>query len=184
MDWQSEWVRVESVGGARRISNFCWALILVLGALGFLLVGFSSYSGRDLVPFLPPQQIVFIPQGIVMCFYGIAGLFPGFYLWCAISWDVGSGYNQFDKREGIVRIFRWGFPGENRRIRIQFPTSDIQAIRLEIREGIPSRRVLRIKLRGQQDIPLTRTGEDLTLGEMEEKAAELARFLCVSIEGL
>lgn len=184
MDWQSEWVRVESVKGARRISNFCRAFVLVFGALGFILVGSSSYLGRDSIPFLPPQQIVFIPQGIVMCFYGIAGLFLGFYLWCAILWDVGSGYNQFDKREGIVRIFRRGFPGENRRIRIQFFTRDIQAIRLEIREGIFPRRVLYVKIRGQQDIPLTRIGEDLMLGEVEEKAAELARFLCVSIEGL
>nr|YP_005352963.1 photosystem I assembly protein ycf4 [Mankyua chejuensis]ADZ47995.1 photosystem I assembly protein ycf4 [Mankyua chejuensis]AJJ48625.1 photosystem I assembly protein Ycf4 [Mankyua chejuensis] len=184
MDWQSERVRVESVRGARRISNFCWAFILVFGALGFLLAGLSSYFGKNLIPFLSSQQIVFIPQGIAMCFYGIAGLFLGFYLWCVISWNVGSGYNQFDEQEGIVRIFRWGFPGENRRIWIQFPMRDIQAIRLEIKEGIFPRRVLHIRMRDQKDIPLTCIGEGLTLGEVEEKVAELARFLDVSVEGL
>jgi hypothetical protein len=41
-----------------------------------------------------------------------------------------------------------------------------------------------MKIRGQRDVPIIRIGEDLTLREMEEKAAELARFLHVSIEGL
>nr|BAG50121.1 photosystem I assembly protein [Takakia lepidozioides]BAG50136.1 photosystem I assembly protein [Takakia lepidozioides]BDD17423.1 photosystem I assembly protein Ycf4 [Takakia lepidozioides] len=184
MNWQSEWLRVEPIIGSRRISNFCWACIIPLGALGFFSVGISSYFGKDLIPFLSSQQILFVPQGIVMCFYGIAGLFLSLYLWCTILWSVGSGYNRFDKREKIVCLFRWGFPGENRRIRIQFLMKDIQAIRMEIREGIYPRRILYMKIKGQQDVPLTRIEENLTLGEMEEKAAELARFLRVSIEGL
>jgi hypothetical protein len=61
---------------------------------------------------------------------------------------------------------------------------DIQGIRMEVQEGIYPRRILHMKIKGQQDIPLTRFGEKLTLREIEEKAAELARFLRVSIEGL
>lgn len=38
-------------------------------------------------------------------------------------------------------------------------------------------------MRNRKDVPLTRIGEDSTLKEIEEKAAELARFLRVSIEG-
>ena len=119
-----------------------------------------------------------------MCFYGIAGLFLSFYLWCTILWNVGSGYNKSDKKEKVVSLFRWGFPGENRRIYINFFMKDIQGIRMEVQEGIYPRRILYMKIKGQQDIPLTRFGEKLTLGEIEEKAAELARFLRVSIEGL
>nr|YP_009555429.1 photosystem I assembly protein Ycf4 [Dendrolycopodium obscurum]AZU95283.1 photosystem I assembly protein Ycf4 [Dendrolycopodium obscurum] len=183
MNWQSEWLRVEPITGSRRISNFCWACIISLGALGFSSVGTSSYFGKDLIPFLSSQQIVFVPQGIVMCFYGIAGSFPSFYLWFTILWNVGSGYNRFDKRKGIICLFRRGFPGENRRICIRFSMKDIQAIRMEVREAIYPRRVLHMKVKGQQDVPLTRISENLTLREMEEKAAELARFLHVSIEG-
>ncbi|KAH9530648.1 hypothetical protein CY35_07G003600, partial [Sphagnum magellanicum] len=184
MNCQSEWLRVEPIIGSRRISNFCWACIILLGALGFFLVGISSYFGRDLIPLLSSQQIIFVPQGIIMCFYGIAGLFLSFYLWCTILWNIGSGYNQFDKREEMVHLFRWGFPGGNRRIRIQFFMRDIQAIRMEVQEGIYPRRIIYMKIRGQRDVPIIRIGEDLTLREMEEKAAELARFLHVSIEGL
>jgi hypothetical protein len=39
-------------------------------------------------------------------------------------------------------------------------------------------------VKGKPDIPLTRIGEPIPLGELERKAAELASFLQVSIEGL
>nr|YP_009531752.1 hypothetical chloroplast RF4 [Leiosporoceros dussii]AXZ70952.1 hypothetical chloroplast RF4 [Leiosporoceros dussii] len=183
MNRESEWFRIELIKGSRRISNFCWAFILLSGALGFFFVGISSYFGKDLIPFLPYQQIVFIPQGLVMCFYGIAGFFFSFYLWCTILWNIGSGYNQFDKQKGSACIFRWGFPGENRRIRIQFLIKDIQAIRMEVQEGFYPRRILCMKIKGQPDVPLTCIGENSTLREVEEKAAELARFSQISIEG-
>lgn len=184
MNRESEWLWIEPIIGSRRISNFCWVFILLLGALGFFFVGISSYFGKDLIPFLSSQQILFVPQGVVMFFYGIAGLFLSSYLWFTILWNVGSGYNKFDKKEKIVSLFRWGFPGENRRICIKFFMKDIQGIRMEVQEGIYPRRILYIKIKGQQDIPLTRIGEDLTLREIEEKAAESARFLRVSMEGL
>ena len=183
MNRESEWLWIEYIVGSRRISNFCWAFVLLLGALGFLLVGISSYFGKDLLPFLSSQQIFFVPQGLVMFFYGIAGLFLSFYLWCTILWNIGSGYNKFDKKEKIVSLFRWGFPGKNRRIYINFFMKDIQGIRMEVQEGIYPRRIIYMKIKGQQDIPLTRFGEKFTLREIEEKTAELARFLRVSIEG-
>lgn len=184
MDSQVEDIRVDFMTGSRRISNFCWASILLLGALGFSLVGFSSYLRKDLIPFLSADQISFVPQGLVMCFYGIAGSFISFYLWCTIWWNVGSGYNRFDKRKGTFSLFRWGFPGRNRRVFIQFFIGDIQAIRMEVQEGFSSRRVLYVKIRGQQDVPLSRIEEYPTLKDMEDKAAELARFLKISIEGV
>nr|QWW92367.1 photosystem I assembly protein Ycf4 [Ptychanthus striatus] len=184
MNLQLEDIRVDFVTGSRRISNFCWALILLSGALGFCSVGFSSYLQKDLIPFLSAEHILFIPQGLVMFFYGIAGLFISFYLWSTILWNVGSGYNKFDKQKRILSIFRWGFPGKNRRIFIQFDIRDVQAIRMEVQEGFLSRRILYIKIKGQQDFPLSRIEEYSTLGEMETKAAELARFLKISIEGI
>ncbi|MFS8017011.1 putative photosystem I Ycf4, assembly [Helianthus anomalus] len=161
MSCRSEHIWIEPIKGARKTSNFCWAIILFLGSLGFLLVGTSSYLGRNLISLFPSQEIVFFPQGIVMSFYGIAGLFISSYLWCTISWNVGSGYDRFDIKDGIVCIFRWGFPGKI---------------------GIYARRVLYMDIRGQGAIPLTRTDENFTPREMEQKAAELAYFLRVPIE--
>nr|YP_011020590.1 photosystem I assembly protein Ycf4 [Knoxia roxburghii]WQH63010.1 photosystem I assembly protein Ycf4 [Knoxia roxburghii] len=174
MSWRSEHIWIELLTGSRKISNFCWAFILFLSSLGFLLVGTSSYLGRS--------WISFFPQGIVMSFYGISGFFISSYLWCTISWNVGSGYDRFDRREGIVCIFRWGFPGKNRRIFLQFLIKDIQSIRIEVKEGIYARRVLYMDIRGQGAIPLTLTDDNLIPREIEQKAAELAYFLRVPLE--
>ncbi len=174
MSWRSEHIWIELIMGSRKISNFCWAFILFLSSLGFLLVGTLSYLGRN--------WIFFFPQGIVMSFYGIAGLFISSYLWCTISWNVGSGYDRFDRREGIVCIFRWGFPGKNRRIFLRFLIKDIQSIRIEVKEGIYARRVLYMDIRGQGAVPLTLTDDNLVPRDIEQKAAELAYFLRVPLE--
>nr|YP_009772180.1 photosystem I assembly protein Ycf4 [Zornia diphylla]QIT03048.1 photosystem I assembly protein Ycf4 [Zornia diphylla] len=184
MSWRSERIWVELIAGSRKTSNFCWAFILLLGSLGFLLVGTSSYLGRNLLSLFPSQQILFFPQGIVMSFYGIAGLFISSYLWCTIWWNVGSGYDRFDKKAGIVCIFRWGFPGKNRRIFLRFLIKDIQSIRIEVKEGIYTRPILYMEIIGQGAIPLTRIDNNLTSREIEEKAADLAYFLRVPIEVL
>ena len=184
MSCRSECIWVELIAGSRKTSNFCWAFIIFLGSLGFLLVGISSYLGRNLLSLFPSQQILFFPQGIVMSFYGIGGLFISSYLWCTICWNVGSGYDRFDKKAGIVCIFRWGFPGKNRRIFIRFLIKDIKSIRIEVKEGIYTRRILYMEIIGQGAIPLTRIDENLTSREIEQKAAELAYFLRVPIEVL
>nr|UEV65707.1 hypothetical protein [Eruca vesicaria subsp. sativa]UEV65792.1 hypothetical protein [Eruca vesicaria subsp. sativa] len=182
MSWRSESLWIEFITGSRKTSNFCWAFILFLGSLGFLLVGTSSYLGRNFISLVASQEILFFPQGIVMSFYGMAGLFISCYLWCTILWNVGSGYDLFDRKEGIVRIFRWGFPGKSRRIFLRFLMKDIQSIRIEVKEGVSARRVLYMEIRGQGAIPLIRTDENFTTREIEKKAAELAYFLRVPIE--
>nr|YP_009522017.1 photosystem I assembly protein Ycf4 [Abies concolor]YP_010038316.1 photosystem I assembly protein Ycf4 [Abies georgei var. smithii]AXQ01091.1 photosystem I assembly protein Ycf4 [Abies concolor]QJU48700.1 photosystem I assembly protein Ycf4 [Abies georgei var. smithii]WNZ33815.1 photosystem I assembly protein Ycf4 [Abies ernestii var. salouenensis] len=183
MNRRSKWLWIDPIKGSRKISNFFWACILFLGSLGFFLVGISSYFGKNLIPLLSSQQILFVPQGIVMCFYGIAGLFISSYLWCTILFDVGSGYNKFDKKTGIACLFRWGFPGRYRRIFLKFSMKDIQMIKMEVKEGISPRRVLYMEIKGLQNIPLTRIGDNLNLRDIEQKAAESARFLNTSIEG-
>nr|YP_009724515.1 photosystem I assembly proteinYcf4 [Vachellia nilotica]QGT77152.1 photosystem I assembly proteinYcf4 [Vachellia nilotica] len=163
--------------------------VIFAGPLSFFLVHLGSYwlELRVILVgicylYFRLSKFFFFPQGIVMSFYGIAGLFISSYLWCTISWNVGSGYDRFDRKEGIVCIFRWGFPGKNRRIFLRFLMKDIQSIRIEVKEGIYTRRVLYMEIRGQGVIPLTRTDENLTPREIEQKAAELAYFLRVPIE--
>nr|YP_010760028.1 photosystem I assembly protein Ycf4 [Cuscuta corymbosa var. stylosa]WEY29958.1 photosystem I assembly protein Ycf4 [Cuscuta corymbosa var. stylosa] len=176
MSWRSEKIWIELIPGSRNGNNFIWASILFLGSLEFLLVGTSSYLGRNLISFFP--------QGIVMTFYGISGLVMSLYLWSMLFWNVGGGYDQFDKKRGVIYIFRWVFPGRNRRILLRFFIRDIRSIRIELKEGFYTRRVLYMYIRGQKAIPLTRTDEILTPAEIEKRAVELASFLCVPIEVL
>ena len=181
----------EQVIGSRRFSNYWWASIILIGSIGFFSVGISSFfqSTETLQPTnsLSPiafasDHILFFPQGLVMCFYGLIGFFLSFYLWLVIFWNVGEGYNEFNKETGSMKLFRWGFPGKNRRIQLIYSMNDIEAIRLELKDGINPKRTLYVRIRGKNDIPLTRIGQPLTLEEIEKKAADLASFLKVSIE--
>ena len=164
----------ENVIGSRRFSNYWWASIIMSGSLGFLFVGFSSF-------FQTTTDILFFPQGLVMSFYGLIGLLLSLYLWLIIFWDIGQGYNEFNKKSGQMKLFRWGFPGKNRRIQLIYPINEIEAIRIEFKEGLNPRRTLYVKMKGKIEIPLTRIGQPLTLEEIEKKAADLASFLQVSI---
>ena len=170
--------------GSRRLSNYWWAIVTSVGGTGFVLAALSSYRGVNFLPVGNPVDLVFVPQGITMGFYGSLALLTSIYLWCVIVWDVGAGYNEFNKETGFIRIFRWGYPGKNRMLEISAPLGDAQAIRINIREGINPKRDLYLRIKGRGDIPLTRVGQPLSLTQLESQAAELARFLGVPMEGL
>ena len=179
---ESDLIRRYIVVGSRRLSNYWWASVIFLGGSGFLLTGISSYLQFNLLPFIQSKEILFFPQGLVMCFYGILGFLFSIFLWLTLFWSVGGGFNEFNKKEGIVRIFRWGFPGKNRRIDLVYYIKDIDAIRVELKEGLNPRRTIYLRVKGKRDIPLTRIGQPMTLEEIEKQAAELAKFLQVSLE--
>lgn len=174
----------QNVLGSRRFSNYWWATIVTLGASGFLLAGISSYLKVNLLIVSDPTQLVFVPQGLVMGLYGAAGLLLATYLWLVILLDVGGGYNEFNQETGAIKIFRWGFPGKNRRIEIDSRIEDVQSVRIDVKEGLNPRRALYLRIKGRRDIPLTRVGQPLSLTELETDGAKLARFLSVSLEGL
>jgi len=173
-----------TVPGARRLSNYIWGAILTIGGIGFLLTGLSAYFNFALLPFIKLDTIQFFPQGLVMCFYGVLAISLSIYIWLIILWDLGQGFNEFNTQTGEIRIFRWGFPGKNRRIDLKYLISDVQSVRVEINEGLNPRRVIYLKLRGNREIPLTRAGQPISIQELENQAAELARTLQVSLEGI
>jgi len=172
------------VPGARRIGNYIWGSVMCLGGIGFLITGLSSYFEIPFFSLLTSPTIQFFPQGLVMCFYGVLGLILGTYIWLIIVWNLGEGFNEFNRQTGYIRIFRWGFPGKNRRIDLQYPIQEVQSIRVEIQEGINPKRIIYLKLRGNREIPLTRAGQPLSIQQIETQAAELAKFLQVSLEGI
>ncbi|MBO3462926.1 photosystem I assembly protein Ycf4 [Aetokthonos hydrillicola Thurmond2011] len=183
-DRSSAAVLHQTILGSRRFSNYLWATVVSLGSTGFLLASISSYLKTNLLLVTDPTQLLFVPQGLVMGLYGSAGLFLALYLWLVISWDVGGGYNEFNQETGSVKIFRWGFPGKNRRVEIDCTTQDVQSVKVDIKEGLNPRRALYLRVKGRRDIPLTRVGQPLSLKELETQGAELARFLDVPLEGL
>jgi hypothetical protein len=170
--------------GERRISNYWWATVILLGAIGFLTTGLSSYPGFRSFLSNESTQVTFFPQGLLMCFYGSLGFLLSIYWWLLIFWNVGGGFNEFNKKDGFIRIFRWGYPGKNRKIDLYYTLKDVEAIRVEIKQGLDSQRTIYLTLKGTRESPLTGIGQPLTIQEIEKQASELANFLQVSLEGL
>nr|UWV18833.1 photosystem I assembly protein Ycf4 [Hebestigma cubense var. cubense] len=199
--WDSEEVRIDFVTGCRKLSDFFWAFITLVGSLGALLVAASSYHEMNLLYFISPELyfissefeldpglISFLPQGATITVYATAFLFLSFYLWLTIYWNVGSGYDLFDKKKRIVYFFRYGFPGKNRCIFTRVLMDDIQALivqsKIETKKDGKYLRggVLYIQTREQRAFALTPIDDYWTPFQIVQKATELCRFLRVSIE--
>lgn len=171
----------QPVLGSRRLSNLLVASAVSIGGLGFLLTSASSRLGRDLLPVGHPAALVWLPQGLVMGLYGLAAVLLAAYLWSVIALDVGAGSNRFDRTTGQARISRRGFRS---RIELDIPLREIQAVKVEVREGISPRRRIALRVQGRRDLPLTPVGEPMPLADLELAGARLARFLGVPLEGL
>ena len=177
-------IRQDRIVGSRRFSNYFWSFFLFLGGIGFLLAGISSYFKINLLPFTNPTELVFIPQGLVMMFYGTLSFGVSIYIIVTIFLDIGSGYNEYNKIENLVKIVRKGFPGKNREILLTYPLSNIRAIGIKITEGLNPTRSIYLCLKDERKIPLTPVQEPTSISNLEEEAADLAKFLELKLENL
>jgi hypothetical protein len=167
-------LRVTKIIGARTWSNTIWASILCIGSLGFINTGLNSYSGES--------GFSFIPQGLIMCFYGLAGLFMGGYLAWTIFFNVGAGYNEFDWQRGTLTVFRWGFPGQNRKLRLRCLLSDIEGIVVTNKTSIGGNTGISVQLQGQVTLPLASGIRPWMATDLEREAAQLAQMLQVPLD--
>ena len=172
---------LQIIQGSRRNSNIGVALITSLGSIGFLLASASSYWQLDLLPAGHTSQLLFVPQGLVMGLYGIAGSLLTVYFWIGIALNVGAGENCFNQDSGQLTVRRRGF---RQWIQVDVALDDIQAVKVDIREGLNPRRRLALKLRGRRDLPLTGVGQPMALAELEASGARLASFLNVPLQGV
>jgi len=177
-------IRQDKIVGSRRFSNYFWTFFLFIGGICFLLAGLSSYLKLNLLFFTNTTELVFIPQGIVMVFYGALSLSISFYIFLTLVWDIGSGYNEYNKIENLVKIVRKGFPGKNREILLTYPLSSIKSIGIKISEGLNPKRIIYLCLKDERKIPLTPVQQPNTISKLEQKAADLARFLDLKLENL
>jgi len=177
-------IRQDIIIGSRRFSNYFWTIILLIGGIGFFLAGLSSYFQINLLPFADPTSLTFIPQGLVMTFYGTLSLSLSLYILATIIWDIGGGYNEYNKVESLVKIVRRGFPGNNREILLTYPLTNIRSIGIKISEGLNPQRALYLCLKDERKIPLTPVQEPTSISNIEEEAADLAKFLDLKLENL
>lgn len=177
-------IRQDKIVGSRRFSNYFWSFFLFLGGSGFLLAGLSSYFKINFLVFANPTELVFIPQGLIMMFYGTLSLTISLYTLFTVILDIGSGYNEYNKIENLIKIVRKGFPGKNREILLTYPLSNVRAIGIKITEGFNPTRSIYLCLKDERKIPLTPVQEPTSISNLEEEAASLAKFLDLKLENL
>jgi len=177
-------IRQDTIVGSRRFSNYFWSFFLFFGGIGFLLAGISSYFKVNLLPFANPTELVFIPQGLVMIFYGTLSFGISIYIFITVLLDIGGGYNEYNRVENLVKIVRKGFPGRNREILLTYPLTNIRAIGIKITEGLNPTRNIYLCLKDERRIPLTPVQEPTSISDLEEEAASLAKFLDLKLENL
>ena len=182
MNRKNTLIRYDLILGSRILSNCIWLIISFLGGCGFFTTGVSSYFQFQILPFGKTDAIQFIPQGIVMTFYGSVGILLSLFLLANIFFNTGGGYNKYDKTNGSVEIFRLGFPLQTRELYLFYSFKEIKSIKLTIQEGLNPKREIYLCTKDQREIPLTRVGEPLLLSLIEEEAVNLSLFLNVPLE--
>lgn len=173
---------VTNINGSRRLSNIFWAITVSLGGFGFFLTGLSSFFRVNLLLFSDSSEISFIPQGIVLLFYGTVGSILGMFIALTVWWNVGSGYNEYNRDVGKVKLYRKGFPGNNRNITFTFSFDEIKSIKMRIKEGINPKRQLILCLTDSREIPLTGIEQPVALNKIEDEAIMIAKYLNVFLE--
>lgn len=174
----------DTIVGARNRSTILTAALLLFAGGGFFTAGLSSYLHFNLLKFTDTSEIVFIPQGITMLFYGTTALGISIYLILTILWNIGSGYNEFSKSESIVRIIRVGFPGPNQTIFLSYEFQNIKSIKFLIKQGLNPRSNIFLVLKDKREIPLFPAQFLLNPSELEKKAIQLAKYINVPLENL
>nr|YP_009545245.1 photosystem I assembly protein Ycf4 [Synura uvella]AYO28399.1 photosystem I assembly protein Ycf4 [Synura uvella] len=174
----------EEIVGARNLGSFVLMLILFFAGIGFFLAGISSYFHKNFLIISDPTDIIFIPQGIAMLFYGTGAIGLAFYLFLTILWNIGSGYNEFSKLENLVRIIRLGFPGKNRTVFLSYEFKNIKNLKFLIKQGLNPRCNIILVLKDKREIPLFPAQFLMNPIETEKKAINLSNFLNVPLENL
>lgn len=179
---QSEEILKEMIKGARNFRSFIVMIILFLAGIGFFLAGLSSYFHKNFLQITDTSELVFLPQGVAMLFYGTGALGLAFYNLITIILDIGSGYNEFSKKDQIARLVRRGFPGKNRILFLSYEFASIKSVKLLIKQGLNPRCNLLLVLKDKREIPLFPAQILLNPTEIEKKAVELSSFLNVPLE--
>jgi hypothetical protein len=115
----------EEITEEDKVIKWLYNIVILLGGIGFLCVGISSYINYNIIFFLKSDQIIFYPQGITMCFYGTCALIISINQIRILLNNIGEGYNEFNKDKEIMQIYRKGFRGKDSDVNIICPLTDI-----------------------------------------------------------
>lgn len=181
----------EVLKGTSRVNNYFWSFILFLFGGGFFITGLSSYLNFQQQNFLILNftEIEYLPQGILLIFYGTCSILLSFLIFWLIKLDLGSGVNTYDIESKVIRITRKNFPIFTNKFQLKssniylvYPFSQILKIELELLSGLNPKRVIYLILKDNRRIPLTLSNQLDELSFLEERAIFIAKILKVDLK--
>jgi len=147
------------------------------------MVGFAR---RDIDSSWYIPDIQFIPQGFIICFYGSLVFRLGLSLFFVIILSIGTGFNEYNKKTKQITIFRWGFPGKNRRFKLSYLLTEIEFLILESQNRFldANNFYLYLILINKQKVLLIKFNifNINTIEEVEYFSADLAQFLKIPLK--
>jgi hypothetical protein len=84
----------------------------------------------------------------------------------------------------VAQFLDSGNVGKNRELCFEYKLADVQSVRVEIRNGLNPKRSIYLRIKGKGELPITEVGQPMSLSALEDRAANLSRFLGVPLEGL
>jgi len=181
----------EILKGTSRLNNYFWSFILFLFGSGFFLTGLSSYLNFQKQTFFIFNftEIEYLPQGILLVFYGTCSILLSFLIFWLIKLDLGSGVNTYDIESKVIRITRKNFPVFTNKFQLKssniylvYPFSQILKIELELLSGLNPKRVIYLILKDNRRIPLTLSNQLEELSFLEERKIFIAKILKVDLK--
>lgn len=162
--------RIYVVVGSRRPSNAILSLACFFASLGFLFnTAFFADQSQN-------------PGRLLSCFYGLTCAGFCVYLVFLMLLNVGGGWNIFDTEKQNVRIFRWGFPGKNRRVDLNYGLNNVNSLVWDqtasnrVQPGGGDTMFLGLDLNDQREIPFCSIGGS-KWEQTERLVSDLGQFL-------
>jgi len=158
--------------------------------LGFLASGFPSYFvySKIAISVFNTTNIEFIPQGILLFFYGPCAILLSVLISIFVNLDIGSGTNIYDLETEVIRIARKGFLKFRRKlslvqsnIYLVHPFSQILNVELEITNRLNPKRVIYLCLKDNRRIRLTPSNQIDDLIFLEKRAIFIAKLLKIGL---
>jgi hypothetical protein len=168
--------------GSRCLENSFWAVGMSLGGLCFFMAGLSSFWKINFLVCFRYNEVAFFPQGLILLFYGTLGSILGIFLLLNVWWNVGSGYNEYNRDIQKVILYRNGFPGKNKTITFTFAFQTIKAIQVRIQEGINLKHQVLMFLKDNREVPLTGSDPVLLLQRTEVEALSISKYLNIALK--
>ena len=107
---------VEKIISSKHRENTLLSNLLSIVGVGYFLTGVSSFYNTNYLLLPGCETISFIPQGIVMVFYGTVGIFLGMFLnFLVLCFKIGFGVNVYNQKREMIIISRRLFPKFNRK---------------------------------------------------------------------